>query len=199
MIPFVQKLLLGTLTLGWFVSTVCSQDPLPNPYEDPELPERFELVVPEIWRVAVCSSVGTGTGAGVVVDYPSPLVRTVCEDFIRIICDPPSGSVFSIGTTTVECVATTGCGEQATASFVVEVVLDSAAPVLECPDKDWVVYTTSDEGVVVNFPIPHVQDDADNDVQVICEPASGTLFPPGRTEVVCTAIDTCGNETACSF
>jgi hypothetical protein len=36
-------------------------------------------------------------------------------------------------------------------------------------------------------------------VQVVCLPVSGSIFPIGTTTVVCTAIDTSGNQAACSF
>ena len=38
-----------------------------------------------------------------------------------VVCMPPSGSLFAIGDTTVECTATDASNNQATASFVVHV------------------------------------------------------------------------------
>jgi hypothetical protein len=40
---------------------------------------------------------------------------------VTIVCNPPSGSVFPVGTTTVNCVATDICGQVATCSFTVTV------------------------------------------------------------------------------
>jgi hypothetical protein len=36
-------------------------------------------------------------------------------------------------------------------------------------------------------------------VEVVCEPPSGSVFAPGTTEVVCTAMDASGNSNSCSF
>jgi hypothetical protein len=36
-------------------------------------------------------------------------------------------------------------------------------------------------------------------VSIICTPPSGSLFPVGDTTVNCTAVDACGNSSACSF
>ena len=41
---------------------------------------------------------------------------------ITVIGNPPSGSTFPIGTTTVNCTATDGCGQQANCSFTVTVL-----------------------------------------------------------------------------
>jgi len=58
--------------------------------------------------------------SGAVVTY----VVTAIDDTDpnpAVLCDPPSGSAFPIGTTTVNCTATDAAGNQATASFTVYV------------------------------------------------------------------------------
>jgi hypothetical protein len=42
-------------------------------------------------------------------------------------------------------------------------------------------------------------DDRDRAPSVVCEPASGSFFPPGRTLVTCTATDRSGNASSCQF
>jgi hypothetical protein len=51
---------------------------------------------------------------------------------VRIVCVPPSGSVFPLGKTTVNCTATDEAGQTATCSFDVTVV-DTLPPVITCP------------------------------------------------------------------
>ena len=66
-------------------------------------------------------TVDTTDPSGAVVNY----VVTVtggCPP-ITIVCNPPSGSVFPVGTTIVNCVATDICGQVATCSFTVTVNL----------------------------------------------------------------------------
>ena len=62
-----------------------------------------------------------------VVDYPVPGVSDA-RSTPTVACSPPSGSVFPLGITTVNCVATDGAGLTATASFTVTVTGDDFIP-----------------------------------------------------------------------
>ena len=64
--------------------------------------------------------VGAIVAAGVVVNYPAPVVNATCPP-VTVVCTPPSGSVFPIGTTTVNCTATDALGNKASCSFRVTV------------------------------------------------------------------------------
>ena len=66
-------------------------------------------------------TVDTTDPSGAVVNY-MVTVTGGCPP-ITIVCNPPSGSVFPVGTTTVNCVATDICGQVATCSFTVTVNL----------------------------------------------------------------------------
>jgi hypothetical protein len=65
-------------------------------------------------------TVETTDPAGAAVIYPAPTVTGGCPP-IMVNCNPPSGSVFPIGTTTVQCVATDICDQIAACSFTVTV------------------------------------------------------------------------------
>lgn len=54
-------------------------------------------------------------GSGMVVTYPSP---TLCPD-VTAICNPPSGSTFPVGCSTVTCAAIDASGKTATCTFTV--------------------------------------------------------------------------------
>ena len=58
---------------------------------------------------------------------------------------------------------------------------------------------TGPDGAIVEYPFPRVTDDTDPNPAVSCEPASGALFALGATKVICTAIDSDGNEATTSF
>lgn len=60
------------------------------------------------------------------------------------------------------------------------------------------VEAASPDGAVVTFTVT-ATDDTDPDPTVVCEPASGTLFPIGDTTVECTATDDAGNTTTAQF
>ena len=58
--------------------------------------------------------------AGAVVSYAASAVDHV-DGPVAVVCVPPSGSTFAIGTTTVECSASDASGNEASASFAVRV------------------------------------------------------------------------------
>jgi hypothetical protein len=66
-----------------------------------------------------------------VVNYPPPTASDNCPG-VTVVCVPPSGSTFPLGTTTVTCTATDAAGNTATCSFTVTLfnacVQDDANP-----------------------------------------------------------------------
>lgn len=74
-------------------------------------------------------------------------------------------------------------------------VLDTVPPAITCPGD--IVTCTPSNSAVVTFSAS-ATDACDNDVAIVCSPASGSDFPVGATLVTCTADD--GVNTAmCSF
>jgi hypothetical protein len=55
-----------------------------------------------------------------VVNYPAPVASDNCPG-VGVVCNPPSGSCFPVGVTTVTCTATDASGNTATCSFTVSV------------------------------------------------------------------------------
>jgi HYR domain len=111
-------------------------------------------------------------------------------------CNPASGSTFPIGRTTVVCTADDSAGRHAEGTFTVTVtepgtlmifVPESVEAEAEGPDGAMVEFTVTAGG----------SDDPDPDVT--CDPASGSSFPLGETEVVCTARDDFGQEAVGTF
>jgi hypothetical protein len=67
--------------------------------------------------------------------------------------------------------------------------VDRRAPVLSYPSSVVVLDRFIDgPGEVVTFTVT-ASDDIDPSPVVVCTPPSGSLFPPGTTQVVCTATD----------
>jgi hypothetical protein len=106
-------------------------------------------------------------------------------------CDPPAGSLFVIGTTTIKCVALT-----ATETFNVTVA-DTTAPALSLP-ADITVQAPDSNGEFVKFDVT-AADAVDGPTTVSCSPASGSLFAPGDTTVTCTSGDSMKNVSTGSF
>jgi hypothetical protein len=63
-----------------------------------------------------------GQGNSLVVAYDNPVVTDNCPDS-QLACNPPSGSAFPVGTTTVACTATDSGGATSSCSFTVTVAL----------------------------------------------------------------------------
>ncbi|HWP42880.1 MAG TPA: HYR domain-containing protein, partial [Blastocatellia bacterium] len=140
---------------------------------------------------------------GAMVAYPDPEATQECE---TVVCNPPSGSVFPVGTTTVQCTGTAaggggdgdGDGEpQSICSFNIT-VRDTEPPQITCP-QDLVVSTTGTTCTAeANYVLASATDNCEG-VTVICLPPSGLILPVGTQTVNCTATDAAGNTSSCSF
>ena len=133
---------------------------------------------------------------GAFVNYPDPTVSDNCPD-VTVSCTPASGSFFDVGTTTVTCTATDDAGNQSSCSFEVTVE-DTEPPTIMCPNNITVRSDAQQNGAIVNYPDPAVTDNCPG-VMFSCTPASGSFFPIGETQVICTATDATGNTAECTF
>ncbi|HEX6702442.1 MAG TPA: HYR domain-containing protein [Gaiellaceae bacterium] len=143
-------------------------------------------------------SVSTSTPGGVVVTYPDASATDTVDGSLPAPCNPPSGSTFPAGTTTVTCTATDSHGNTGSASFTVTVtVTDTTPPVLTLP-SDITTTTESAGGAVVTYSAS-ATDNIDGSITPSCNPPSGSTFPVGTTTVTCTATDSHSNSSSGSF
>ncbi|MFY9569866.1 MAG: HYR domain-containing protein [Blastocatellia bacterium] len=131
-----------------------------------------------------------------IVNYFTPFAVDNCPVF-NVVCSPPSGATFPIGATTVTCIATDPGGATATCSFVVT-INDFERIALSCPANVVVTATPGQCSPLVNFPAPAVIDNCPG-ASFSCVPPSGSSFPIGVTNVVCTAVDAKGIQATCGF
>lgn len=68
-------------------------------------------------------TVNASSANGAVVTYTNPTAVDAVDGPVAVICTPPSGSLFPIGTTTVTCTASDSHGNTAVSSFAVIVAL----------------------------------------------------------------------------
>jgi hypothetical protein len=111
-------------------------------------------------------------------------------------CDPPAGSLFPIGSTSVKCIAWGPSGASTTDFFNVNVV-DTTAPALTLP-REVSAQAPSIDGAVVTYDVS-AKDTVDGATDVACFPASGSFFAPGQTVVNCSSSDKTRNIANGSF
>src|SRR5206468_558853 len=109
---------------------------------------------------------------------------------------PASGSSFAKGMTNVVCTATDASGNSSNCSFTVTVT-DTERPVPTCPGN--ISVSTAPGQCTSNVSFTAGFTDNCPGGSIVCVPASGSSFPKGTTNVVCTATDASGNSSNCSF
>ena len=130
--------------------------------------------------------------AGVAVFYTVTATGGCSAPLVN--ANPPSGSTFPVGTTTVNVTASDNCGTFTNCSFTVTV---ATPPIVLTCSTNITVAATSTSGAQVFYnlnatggcTLPNVN----------ANPPSGSTFSVGTTTVFATASDTCGDSTNCSF
>jgi hypothetical protein len=153
--------------------------------------ESFSVTVvdttPPLVTGADVTAEATGPG-GANVSYTVTATDLV-DGAVAVSCAPASGSVFALGTTTVDCSATDSRGNTGTGSLTVTVV-DTTAPVVT--GADVMAEATGPGGASVTYTAT-ATDLVDGSVAISCSPASGSVFALGTTTVDCSATDSHGN------
>ncbi len=159
----------------------------------------FDVVVidtqPPIIQMPSDTIVNNDVGScNAVVSFTASALDNCSE--VEILIDPPSGSVFEIGTTIVQAVTTDASGLSDTGQFNVTVV-DTEPPAILCPTDITVVNDSGYYGAVVSF-LPLAGDNCAQ-VTTSSSPPPGTLFDLGTTIVTAVADDQAGNADTCYF
>ncbi|HEV8360475.1 MAG TPA: HYR domain-containing protein [Candidatus Thermoplasmatota archaeon] len=133
----------------------------------------------------------TGPDGAVVVYTPT------ATDAVGVVgdvtCSPPSGSVFPLGSTVIECTASDAAGNPGAASATV-LVEDVSGPVVTISVSS-PVEATGPGGAAVDY-TASATDAVDGPVPVDCTPATASTFALGTTTIGCTASDSLGNPGA---
>ena len=159
----------------------------------------FDVVVthtagPVITVPGMITAEATGP-AGAQVDY-SVSAYDVVDGPATASCSPASGSMFTLGTTTVSCSASDEAGNMGYGRFAIRVA-DTIGPVITVPGTI-TAEATGPTGATVRY-AASAHDTVDGLVTPSCTPASGSMFKLGVTSVSCTATDRAGNTTADDF
>ncbi len=114
-----------------------------------------------------------------------------------VTCDPPSGSAFPFGTTSVRCSASDSSGNVATGRFNVT-VQDTNPPWLALPNDPSTREAMGPGGALVTYSAT-ATDSVDGPLVPSCSPASGSQLPFGPTLVTCSVSDARGNSATGTF
>jgi len=180
----------GHTVQGSFVVTVILDTP----------PPPADTTPPALSNVPANIQVEANGPSGSVVNFSTPTATDDVDGPIALVtCNPPSGSTFALGTTTVTCSASDSQGNTGSATFTVAVV-DTTPPHL-IPPGDRSVYATTpagiypaDEAAVPFVTGAFVSDVADPHPVVTSNAPS--FFLVGVTVVTFTARDASGNTVS---
>jgi hypothetical protein len=126
------------------------------------------------------------------VNYPAPTLNDNCAAAVSD-CNPPSGSTFPVGTTTVSCQTSDNSGHTATCSFTVRVTgINETNCTITCSADVTQPAGTGQCSAVVTYPAPTTSGTCGT---VTCSPPSGSTFSVGATIVSCTN----GQGADCDF
>ncbi|XP_033102961.1 uncharacterized protein LOC117105788 [Anneissia japonica] len=144
--------------------------------------------------------IGTNPGQSTAtVTWSDPTVTdNIDTSDLLAICTPPSGSLFNVGLTDVNCSAKDNVGNEGYCIFGVD-VFDDVRPVVNCPTDIRQVLDPGLSTSVVTWNDPDVTDNVDTGLSSSCTPSSGSSFNVGLNSVTCTATDFQGNDDSCIF
>ena len=166
-------------------TATCSFDVTVNDNENPVVSCPADIVVNN--DPGVC---------GATVNF-APTATDNCPGTV-ITSVPASGSVFPIGTTTVNVTATDASGNTATCSFDVT-VNDTEAPTITCPADTTVSNDPGVCGATVTYAVTSSDNCPGETVVQTAGLPSGSVFPVGTTTNTFVVTDASGNTATCSF
>ena len=154
-----------------------------------------EIHCPTNMVVEVCTNAAP---YGAVVNYPMPAAFSYCGVITNLVCVPPSGSFFPLGTNVVVCTTSDSLGNSASCSFQVIVRPDFTPPIVQCPPINTVV--TGCPPLMPNFTTNVTAvDNCSTPAQITVTQTipPGTPLPGGQTVVVIHVCDAAGNCRDC--
>jgi hypothetical protein len=151
-------------------------------------------VMPPSIRVPADQLVETTSSAGVAVSFEAT-ASDVVDGALPVTCSPASGSTFPIGLTTVQCSARDAAGNEATASFTVEISISipvNRPPTALCRNTT-VIAAVDGTGTAS---VDGGSFDADGDALTLVQVPAGP-FVLGQTRVILSVTDPHGASTSC--
>ena len=170
-------------------------------------------------------SARVGTSGGPAITCPSPVLTSLDGSGVAVTltptvtggvtpvsttCNPASGSLFPVGTTSFSCTAVDAAQQKSSCTSQVVVMSSPSAPpsttpppnptpsfTLTCPTIDPVTANPNAVTAFVRYDEPTFSGGI-APVNVICSPLSGSRFPIGTTTVACRATDAKAQTAMCT-
>jgi hypothetical protein len=115
---------------------------------------------------------------------------------VIIVQDPPPGTLVGPGSHPITLSAADAHGNIGSCVITLTII-DPSAPTIQCPSTITTNCTTL-TGAPVTF-TADARSTCVTNLPVMCVPPSGSLFPPGATQVNCTTTNALGASAMCSF
>jgi hypothetical protein len=184
----------SAFTVGNHTVRCTSQDSAGNVATDQFTIQVKDTTAPSL--TAPQSQVLEATGSNGAIATWTITASDVVDNTDTVVCTPSSGSMFSVGATSVTCTTSDKAGNTASTSFTVT-VRDTTAPVVNVP-ATITTEATAPQGAVVNF-ITSATDVMQGNLEPSCSSLSGSVFRVGVTTVTCTVSDAAHNVGTTSF
>jgi hypothetical protein len=154
-----------------------------------------DVTAPIVSASDVSADADSATGANAVAFVPAPNAFDAVDGDLsyKLVCVPPSGSAFPMGSSDVTCGTMDSAGNFGSDSFKVTVA-DLSPPVI-APHADVAMEATGPSGADVAYDLPLTSDKVDGAGLATCLPPPG-VFALGSTSVDCTATDAAGNTAS---
>ena len=137
------------------------------------------------------------------VTYSEPYATDNMGISVVPICSPSSGSFFSVGTHSVNCIGYDDAGLKGSKSFEISIINTNAKGDNQHPvftkKQDIIINSLQANGATVKYDLPMVSDNVGVIGQPTCSPASGSFFDISETTVNCTAYDAENNKASTTF
>ncbi|MCX6902292.1 MAG: HYR domain-containing protein, partial [Verrucomicrobia bacterium] len=129
----------------------------------------------------------------------APATTDNCGTNVTVVCSPPAGTKFPIGTTFVTCIVPGNSTNSPTCGFSVT-VRDCEAPTMSCPGNMTICTDPGQCTAKLSYTKPTATDNCGAGGAVVCSPPPGAIFSTGTNVTVnCTATDASRNTSRCSF
>ncbi len=163
-------------------------------------------VIPALSNVTVNNDAGL---CSAVVNFTLPAITDNCST-PTVVASPPSGSTFSVGTTTVTVTATDACGNPSQQTFDV-IVVDAEPPTVACNQSNInvladgggctasVTWNAATAGDNCSATVTYEIDLGNNGSVDVTQAGTTYAFPVGTHKVTAKATDPASNTATCFF